>query len=83
MKEFTRSPTEEGNRNTWSPVLGLDGIIHPNIIDSTGDYFGLESHTISEDGTVSPSVVCPYDNGCTFHEYIKLVGWEDITENKQ
>ena len=55
MKEFTRSPTEEGNRNTWSPVLGLDGIIHPNIIDSTGDYFGLESHTISGDGTVSPS----------------------------
>lgn len=81
MQIFKRSPTEDGIKDTWSPVKGLDGKIHPNIIDSNGDYFGLETHRISSDGNVSTSVVCPY--GCGFHEFIKLDGWEEITEEKQ
>ncbi|GAF75621.1 unnamed protein product [marine sediment metagenome] len=31
-------------------------------------------HDIADDGTVTPSVVCPED--CGFHEMIKLEGWE-------
>lgn len=34
----------------------------------------LSDHTIADDGSVSPSVVCPYEN-CDFHEYIQLEGW--------
>lgn len=34
-------------------------------------------HSIAEDGTVSPSVVCD----CGFHEYVKLVDWKK--EGKQ
>jgi hypothetical protein len=32
-------------------------------------------HTIADDGTVTPSVVCPYE-GCGFHEFIQLEGWQ-------
>lgn len=35
----------------------------------------LSDHDIAEDGSVSPSVVCPYEN-CGFHEFIRLEGWQ-------
>jgi len=38
----------------------------------------LIDHQIDPDGTVSPSLVCPYD--CGFHEFIKLEGWADVPE---
>jgi hypothetical protein len=36
---------------------------------------GRGRHTIAADGTVQPSMVCPH-HGCTFHEFIRLDGWE-------
>lgn len=41
----------------------------------------LNAHSIAEDGTVSPSVVCT-TNLCGFHEFVKLEGWtaEDHVE---
>lgn len=30
-------------------------------------------HSVSSDGTVSPSYVCPY--GCPFHEMLRLESW--------
>lgn len=33
----------------------------------------LADHTISANGRVSPSVVCP---DCGFHEFLTLAGWE-------
>ncbi len=30
-----------------------------------------QNHSIAEDGTVSPSVVCPYAP-CDFHEFVRL-----------
>lgn len=36
-------------------------------------------HTIDPEGKVSPSVVCPRE-GCTWHEWVKLVGWTDDPE---
>lgn len=35
----------------------------------------LVDHAIAPDGTVTPSVVCP-SVGCTFHEFIRLEGWD-------
>lgn len=32
-------------------------------------------HTIATDGTVTPSYVC-VSAGCTFHEMVRLVGWD-------
>jgi len=34
----------------------------------------LDDHTIADDGTVTPSVVCPYD-GCDWHVHVRLEGW--------
>lgn len=33
-----------------------------------------DTHSVGEDGTVSPSYVCPID-GCAFHHYVTLEGW--------
>lgn len=38
-----------------------------------GQVGGLDHH-IAADGTISPSLVCPFEP-CTFHEYGKLEGW--------
>lgn len=35
----------------------------------------LTEHEIADDGTVTPSLVCPYE-GCTWHEFVKLEGWQ-------
>lgn len=38
-----------------------------------GELASLEDHTIADDGTVTPSVVCPF---CSFHESVTLDGYE-------
>lgn len=35
----------------------------------------LTDHTISGEGKVNPSLVCPNDK-CNFHEYVQLEGWK-------
>ena len=40
-----------------------------------GQSASLSEHSIYDGGKVSPSVVCPND-GCNFHEYVKLLLWE-------
>ena len=40
-----------------------------------GEAASLFGHTIAVDGTVTPSVVCPQE-GCTFHEFIRLEAWK-------
>lgn len=42
---------------------------------SCGRVCSLSDHQIAEDGTVAPSVVCPYMD-CDFHEFIRLEGWD-------
>lgn len=37
-------------------------------------HLGMLDHSIDDDGTVKPSVVC-MEEGCNFHEWIQLVGW--------
>lgn len=37
---------------------------------------GLHDHDIADDGTVSPSVVCPHP-GCSWHVWIKLKDWKE------
>lgn len=39
-----------------------------------GKYAEL-NHTIALDGTVSPSLVCPF-SPCDFHDYGNLEGWQ-------
>ena len=37
--------------------------------------FSLSKHGIGDDGTVTPSVVCPFA-GCSFHDQVRLQGWD-------
>jgi hypothetical protein len=36
------------------------------------------NHTVADDGTVSPSYVCPFPP-CTFHEFVQLDDWGRLT----
>ena len=40
-----------------------------------GHTLTLRTHTVSHDGAVTPSVVCPARR-CSFHAYIRLVDWD-------
>ena len=39
-----------------------------------GKLVSLTDHTIDPDGTVTPSLVCPFK--CDFHEFVKLADWK-------
>lgn len=77
MIEFQNNK-DETIVNTWRPVKLLNGDIAPALTDSNGDVFGIETHIISDDGKVSPSVVCPYE--CGFHDFVNLIGWKHISK---
>jgi len=68
-------PSDEFTRGSWKPFTKATG--EPSaaftcpVCGTTGMLF---DHAIAPDGTVTPSVVCPKE-GCTFHEMIRLEGW--------
>lgn len=60
----------------WLPVTRDSSGLPPTAgVTCENGHEGLISdHAIAEDGTVSPSVVCT-EEGCGWHEYIRLDGW--------
>lgn len=61
--------------NTWARWEYQSGRVCVVTRCANGHIGSLDDHTIASDGTVSPSVVCQHE-GCTYHEFIQLVGWE-------
>jgi hypothetical protein len=62
-------------KGTWKGLRSESGKRTANLCcPKCGQNATLHDHEIASDGTVRPSVVCPYP-GCTFHERIKLIGW--------
>lgn len=67
---------------SWKPFRDIDGSTGA-IFTCTNGHTGTlvspsrpeDHHTIDDGGVVSPSVVCPED-GCGFHDHVRLVGWE-------
>lgn len=49
-------------------------LICPDCGKSSTLWCPVGGHGIAEDGTIDPSVVCPFEP-CTFHEWVKLEGW--------
>ena len=82
FKRDTSESVEDQLTETWRLSRDLDGALYPTIRDTNGDWFAIQTHSIAADGTVSPSVVCTYD-GCDFHEFITLEGWDQVSEPKQ
>lgn len=60
---------------SWTGVVGPSGRT-AHVKCGKGHIASLAEHTIAEDGTVTPSVVCPW-GGCDYHEFIQLIGWGD------
>lgn len=59
---------------TWWPLLPDTA----TFMCSNGHFGRLDDHQIADDGTVTPSVVCPVQ-GCDFHKDIKLMDWKRLT----
>jgi len=60
---------------TWKGLKLAEGGRSASATCANGHTCSLTDHTINEDGTVSPSLVCPYE-GCEWHENVKLEGWQ-------
>lgn len=63
---------------TWKGVVDNTGkrISASFTCPNCGELGSLSAHHIAPDGTVTPSLICPYE--CGFHEHIKLEGWAQI-----
>lgn len=57
---------------TWDPAKAehVTAVVACPTCDAL---FTLQNHTIADDGTVRPSVVCP--RRCGYHEFVRLEGW--------
>ena len=75
MREIPKTDKKwNGQPGSWFPVKRENGERSAMLLcPKCGKAAGL-SHAIADDGTVSPSVVCPYD-GCDFHEFIRIMDW--------
>lgn len=66
----------QGGKGTWFPTRLADGQRSAMLVCPTcGQPASLSNHVIEADGSVTPSVVCPYE--CPFHEFIQLADWFD------
>lgn len=63
-----------GDPGTWRGLQTADGRSASVTCPECGESATLTGHDISDDGTVTPSVVCPHD-GCSWHAWVKLDGW--------
>lgn len=45
-----------------------------------GKIASLNDHEIAGDGSVSPSLVCPF--ACDFHEFVQLKDWDAATNGR-
>lgn len=61
---------ELSEKGTWRPSSGKAISSCPGC----GYLGGLHKHDIAPDGTVTPSMVCPWAP-CTFHDMGRLEGW--------
>lgn len=58
----------------WRGIDASTGKIFTHWVDPNGDFLHLDSHHISPDGVVAPSVIC---SRCGFHGYLVLEGWKE------
>lgn len=70
---------ELGEPGTWQPVRLKDGRMTATLVCPNGHYglLDIDQHQIAEDGTVTPSCICPIED-CAFHDWVKLAPWEAV-----
>jgi len=61
---------------TWEPITRADGSCSAMVgCGECGKNQNLTGHTITADGSVTPSLQCSFPP-CPWHVYVKLEGWE-------
>lgn len=72
MIELPKS-SEMGKKGTWKEMRAVD-VRHVFVsCPGCGQSASMSDHTIAADGTVTPSVVCPFE--CGFHDMVRLRDW--------
>ena len=64
----------DAQKGTWRPLTRDGKKTARFCCRFCGFVAALDTHRVSDDGIVLPSVQCPVST-CTFHEFIKLGGW--------
>lgn len=59
----------------WIRVLRTGKPDSATVVCPSGHVGSLLDHEIADDGSVTPSLVCPED-GCGWHEHVRLIGWD-------
>ena len=63
-------------KGEWRDVRGKYRTISALVCcPGCGKINSLGDHTIDPDGTVTPSLVCPFDH-CEFHDFVKIADWK-------
>lgn len=65
------SRKDRGTKGTWYKWHLMIWLTCPDC----GTSGNMSDHEVADDGTVTPSVVCPMEKTCGFHETVKLEGW--------
>ena len=73
MTEFYKGDISQ-KKGCWERAKGAKYDTAMISCPKCGKIASLTSHTIADDGAVTPSLVCPHD--CGFHDHAKLLGWE-------
>lgn len=62
---------------TWTRPSGdreLLVVCQNGHVSSLGRNLRAGIHHVADDGTLSPSYICPYEN-CGCHDWLKIEGW--------
>lgn len=73
---FKQAKEKNLSKQTWSGARVEDRRT-ATIMCPEGHIGSISNHTIDDQGVVNPSVVCPWE-GCDFHDFIQLEGWERL-----
>lgn len=66
-------------KGVWQRVTnGIGGKTALITCPKCGYYVSLSTHTIADNGVVTPSLVCPHE--CDFHENVTLENWQRVSE---
>jgi hypothetical protein len=71
----------DNTRGTWRPLKTPEGPSATVCCLECGGSSTLTVHTIAADGTVTPSLGCPWqmkgEPACGWHVFVKLEGWAE------
>lgn len=71
-----------GKPGTWALTTDGSVVMTCPVCGNAGT---IGTHSIADDGTVSPSIVCANGGakGCSFHEFVRLAEWEPWPEARR